>query len=120
MIRLLIVEDEPALRKGLHMRFLTESDFDIVGEVLDADTALTLTQTLCPDVVLIDVDMPLINGMALANQIHSTCPQVAIVIISHQDNQFIRENASRAGFAAFVAKSTPSEILVSKIRQVTN
>ena len=62
-IRLLLVDNQPAVRRGLRMRFALEPDLEVIGEAGDATEAISLAQTLGPDVVLMDVDMSGIDGI---------------------------------------------------------
>ena len=62
-IRLLLVDDQPSVRRGLRMRFALEPDLEVIGEAGDATEAISLAQTLGPDVVLMDVDMSGIDGI---------------------------------------------------------
>jgi DNA-binding NarL/FixJ family response regulator len=118
MIQLLIVEDQPAVRKGLQMRLAAESDIRVIGEALDGDSARDLATTLCPDVVLVDIDMPGMEGIATASELHSIYPQASLIILSIQDDTLTCKRAANVGAAAFVAKSLPAEILLKTIRQV--
>ena len=119
MIRLLIVGDQPGVRKGLLMRLAAEADFDVIGEAADGQTALRLATVLCPDVVLLDVDMPSLDGLVTASELRSLCPYVSIIMLSFQDDVLTRSLAEQAGAAAFVAKCLPAAILLSAIRQVS-
>jgi DNA-binding NarL/FixJ family response regulator len=120
MIRLLIMGDQPAVRKGLHMRLAAETDLAVVGEVSDCEAALTMLTTLCPDTVLIDIDMLHMDGMRVVNTLHLVCPQVAVIILSLLDDAQIRTRAMEAGAAAFVSKSMPADALLSTVRQVVH
>ena len=117
MIRLLIVDDQPAVRKGLHMRLAAESDLLVVGEAPDGEIALDLAQTLFPDVVLMDVEMPHMDGITATNALHSICPNTLVIILSIHDDARTRERAEHAGAAAFIPKSMPANMLLAAIRQ---
>ena len=118
MIRLLIVDDQPAVRQGLHMRLAAEPDFCVVGEALDGEAALSLAQSLSPDVVLMDVEMPRMDGLAAAGALHVICPHASIVMLSIHDDAITRARAEDAGAAAFVTKSVPADMLLATIRRV--
>ena len=118
MISLLIVADQPAMRKGLQMRLSAEPDLSVVGEALDGETALNLALSLCPDIVLIDADMPHNQGIATAETIHQICPNSRVIIISIHDDALLCQRAQDASAAAFVTKSLPANTLIDAIRQV--
>ena len=120
MIRLLIIADQPPVRKGLQMRLAAELDFSVIGEASDSAVALELAQALCPDIVLIDVDMPNIDGIALTAEMHQICPEASLIILSMHDDVFTCTRASEAGARAFIAKSNPADILLTTIRQVAH
>ena len=120
MIRLLIVEDQPAVRKGLLMRLAAEADLLVVGEASDGEAALDLAVCHCPDVVLIDIEMPGMDGIATASAFHSIYPQAAVIILSMHDDVLTRSRAEEAGAVAFVGKSMPADTLLTTIRQVAH
>ena len=120
MIRLLIVEDQPAVRQGLQMRLSAESDFEVIGEASDGEAALALVSRLCPDVVVLDVEMPYLDGIATTRALLLVCPSAEVIILSLHDDANTQARAKTAGAAAFVAKSMPSETLLTTIRQVAH
>jgi DNA-binding NarL/FixJ family response regulator len=120
MIQLLIVADQPAMQKGLHMRMAAEADFAVIGEALDCTAAIDLAKLLCPDVVLIDGDMQRMEGFATAKALQSDCPQIGVILLSMHDDALTCERAIGAGVAAFIIKSMPSDILPSTIRQLAS
>jgi DNA-binding NarL/FixJ family response regulator len=119
MIRVLIVDDQPAVRKGLLMLFAAAADLRVVGEAADSQSALELAVSLCPDIILVDVEMPHMDGIATAATLHGICPQASIIILSFHDDAPTRARAEDAGAAAFVAKSMPADTLLTTIRQVS-
>jgi len=120
MIRLLIVADQPAMLKGLHMRLAAEPDLSVIGEALDSETALNLATSLCPDIVLIDADMPHNQGIATAEALHQGCPKARVIILSIHDDALLCKRAQDAYAAAFVIKSLPADTLLTAIRQVAH
>ena len=117
MIRLLIVESQPAVRKGLHMRLAAEADLSVVGDASDDQTAVALTAALRPDVVLMDIEMP--RSDATSNALRLICRQVPVVVLSMQDDSLTRARAADAGAAAFVGKSMPKDTLLTAIREAS-
>jgi DNA-binding NarL/FixJ family response regulator len=117
MIRLVLVDDQPSVRQGLRMRLTLEPDITVVGEASNGREAMTLVQQLAPDIVLMDVEMPGMDGIEAAEVMHASSPQSAVVMLSIHDNVSVRARAHRAGAAAFVTKSGAIEVLVATIRQ---
>jgi DNA-binding NarL/FixJ family response regulator len=117
MIRLLIVDDQPAVRKGLQMRLAAEPDLSVVGEASDGEAALVLAQALCPDVVLMDVEMPHMDGIAAAHALQEICPDICVIMLSIHDDARTRSCAEKAGAMAFISKSVPADMLLAAIRQ---
>jgi DNA-binding NarL/FixJ family response regulator len=118
MIRLVLVDDQPGVRQGLRMLLTLEPDITVVGEASTGREAVTLVQRLAPDVVLMDVEMPEMDGIAAAAMIQASTPQSAVVMLSIHDNVSTRARARAAGAAAFVNKNGVIEVLLVTIRQV--
>src|SRR5437764_13805823 len=97
MIRLLLVDDQPAVRRGLRVRFQLEPDLQVVGEASTGREALTLAQTLSPDVVLMDIEMPGMDGIEAAAALGMVVPQSAVVILSIHTERQARMRAQAAG-----------------------
>jgi DNA-binding NarL/FixJ family response regulator len=117
MIRLLLVDDQPSVRQGLRMRLTLEPDITVVGEASTGREAMTLVQQLAPDIVLIDVEMPEMDGIEAAAVMRASTPQSAVVMLSIYDDVSTRARAHAAGAVAFVTKSGAIEVLVATIRQ---
>jgi DNA-binding NarL/FixJ family response regulator len=115
-IKLLLVDDQPQVRRGLRMNLALEKDFEIGGEAGDGQTALALAAALAPDVVVMDVAMPGMDGIAATQALRAAVPRVAVVILSLHDNAVSRERAVQAGAVAFVSKQAPLEALIAAIR----
>ncbi len=117
MIRLLLVDDQPAVRRGLGMRLVLEPDMLVVGEASTGREALTLAQKLSPDVVLMDVEMPGMDGIETTAALRATASQSAVVMLSIHDDKLTRTRAQAAGAVAFVEKRGTTENLLAAIRQ---
>jgi DNA-binding NarL/FixJ family response regulator len=117
-IRLLLVDDQPAVRRGLRMRFALEPDLEVVGEADDAVEAIPLARALRPDVVLMDVELPGMDGISALEMLRTATPRSAVVIFTLRDDAATQEKARAAGAEAFVAKHRTEELLLAAIRGV--
>ena len=117
MIRLVLVDDQRVVRQGLCRRLALEPDMSVVGEASNGREAMTLVQQLTPDIVLMDVEMPDMDGISAAAGMHASTPQSAVVMLSIYDDVSTRAHAHAAGAAAFVNKNGAVEALLATIRQ---
>ena len=117
MIRLLLVDDQPAVRRGLGMRLHMEPDIQIVGEASTGKEALSMAQALTPDVVLMDVEMPEMDGIEATAALSAAVSTSAVVILSIHDDAQTRGRAQAAGAVAFVEKRGATDHLLAAIRQ---
>jgi DNA-binding NarL/FixJ family response regulator len=117
MIRVLLVDDQAVVRRGLRVRFQLEPDLEVVGEASTGSEALTLAQALTPDVVLMDLQMPEMDGIQATVALHRVVPQSVVVILSIYDDAQTRERAKGAGAVAFVEKRGATDTLLAAIRQ---
>jgi len=118
-IRILLVDDQPAVRQGLRLRLTTEQDIDVVGEAGDGQLAIEMATALSPDVVVLDIAMPGIDGFETARQLRAAVDP-AIVMLSLHDDNTSRARAAAAGADTFVAKHEAGTQLIEAIRQVAN
>jgi DNA-binding NarL/FixJ family response regulator len=117
MIRVLLVDDQPVVRRGLRVRFHLEPDLQVVGEASTGSEALTLAQTLTPDVVLMDIEMPEMDGIEATAALRRVVPQSAVVILSIHDDTQTRGRAQEALAVAFVEPRGATDSLLAAIRQ---
>ena len=117
MITILLVDDQPTVRQGLHMRLALEPDLEVVGEARDGEEALTRAHELHPDVVVMDIEMPRLDGIAATEALRTIEPGCCVVILSVHENAAAR--ARDAGAAAFVSKHAGDETLLTAIRSAT-
>jgi DNA-binding NarL/FixJ family response regulator len=114
-IKLLLVDDEAAVRRGLRMRLALEADIEVVGEATDGATAVDLVSLLQPRVVLMDLEMPVMDGISATAKI--TGNGTAVVVLSMHDDAATIARAEAAGAAAFVAKHKMDDGLLAAIRE---
>ena len=115
-LRILIAEDHPLIRKQL--RSILEHNYDrfeVCGEAQDGVEAIAKAHKLKPDVVVLNVSMPVLNGLAAARKIKSELPGAAIVILSSNADKYFVAEAKKAGAHGFVAKSRAANALVEAI-----
>jgi pilus assembly protein CpaE len=117
MIRLVLVDDQAKVRQGLKMLLLLEPDISVVGEASSGKDALALVQQIRPDVVLMDVEMPDMDGIAATSALQSIVPQCATVMLSIHSDNITRTRAQSAGAKAFVEKLGSTEELLTAIRE---
>ncbi|MCG7526875.1 response regulator transcription factor, partial [Streptomyces sp. OfavH-34-F] len=117
-VRLLIIDDDPLVRAGLALMLGGADDIDIVGEGADGSEAAALVERLRPDVVLMDIRMPVMDGLSATELLRARpdAPEIVLLTTFHADEQVLR--AIRAGAAGFVLKDTPPARIVESVRRV--
>ena len=116
--RVLIVDDHEIFRRGLRALLEPSSEWQICGEAVDGIDAVKQCKSLKPDIVVLDVSMPRLNGLEAARLIRNENPMPQIVIITQHDSPQIRSAALEAGARAFVTKSAVGSELVSALRNL--
>ena len=119
-IRILLVDDEQMVRMGLRLILESEDDFEVVGEAGDGAEAVALTKKLDPDVVLMDIQMPGMNGLDATREIKTLGREESsrvLILTTFELDEYVYE-ALRAGASGFLLKRTPAEDLIAGIRVV--
>lgn len=117
-LSILIVDDHPLFRQGVRATLERERDLQVVGEAADGQQAIQMTEELCPDVVLIDISLPGLNGLEVARVIKRRQPQVHLIVLTVYEDDEQLFNAIRAGASAYSSKDIEPSALVRMIREV--
>jgi DNA-binding NarL/FixJ family response regulator len=117
-ITVLLAEDHAIVRQGLCALLNTDGQFKIVGQARTGREAVSLAESLKPDVVLMDIAMPVLNGLEATRQILAANPLAKVVILSaHSDDEYI-ERTRAVGVSGFLEKQTSADILTKALREV--
>jgi len=116
MIRVAIADDHEIVRRGLRMTILGEEDMELVGEAANGREAVLLATAQSPDVLLLDIQMPEMDGLAAAAKIRAAQPDVHILILTSFDADAKLYAALKAGVTGYLLKDTPGDRLVDAIR----
>jgi DNA-binding NarL/FixJ family response regulator len=117
-LRIILADDHAAVRKGLALLITGERDLIVVGEADNGKDALRLTKELTPDVVIVDLYMPKLNGLQLAELLKTECPTVKVLVLTaHEDESHLRQLCA-AKVAGYVLKRSKAEELILAIHKV--
>lgn len=118
-ITILIADDHPMFRFGMRARLSAEADFAVIGEAGSGDEAVTLVGRLAPDVVLMDLNLPGLNGIEATRAIREEHPQVAVLMVTMSDDDSVFA-AMRAGARGYLLKGADAEETVRAVRAVAH
>jgi DNA-binding NarL/FixJ family response regulator len=114
--RLLVADDHPMLRAAL-VDLLVQAGFEVVGEAADGADAVALAKQLEPDLVLMDLRMPVLGGLEAARLIKDACPAIQVVLLSAFESPALEQQAEEAGCFAYLVKGGPPGDLRLVLRQ---
>ena len=115
-IRILIVDDHPVVRAGLSGMLQSQPDFELVGEAENGHQALAMVESRHPDLVLMDLRMPEMDGVAATTRIKATAPEVQVLVLTTYDTDADILRAIQAGAIGYLLKDTPRSTLFAAIR----
>ncbi|MBK7897530.1 MAG: response regulator transcription factor [Anaerolineaceae bacterium] len=115
-IRILLVDDQALFREGLHTLLTVHDDLQVVGEASNGQEAIEAVEKLAPDVVLMDLRMPVLNGVAATRQISELAPNSRVIVLTTFDDDDYVFDGLRAGAVGYLLKDVPSAKLVEAIR----
>ncbi len=117
-IKVLVADDHPVVRKGLQSCLARHGHIRVVGEAADGDEALRKTRDLSPDVVLMDISMPGLNGLAVTEVLRKELPDVKVLVLSVHRNKDAIFRVIKAGAHGYVSKEAPAEEVLQAIESV--
>jgi DNA-binding NarL/FixJ family response regulator len=117
-IRILLADDHTILRSGIRSLLEDEPGLSVIGEAEDGRTAVAMACKLKPDVVIMDIAMPLLNGLEATRQIKMQCPGVKVLILSMHDNEEYIRQVLEAGAMGYILKDAAARELISAIQSV--
>ncbi len=117
-IRVLIADDHTIVRSGVRLLLEAEPDIEVVGEAIDGREALTLVESLQPDVVLMDITMPVMDGLEATRRIKEQSPQIQVLVLTmHRSDEYFFE-LIKAGASGYILKGAKTSELIEAVRVV--
>ncbi len=117
-IRVVLADDHRMMREGIRAMLERRSDIQVVGEAADGREAVRLASQLCPDVVVMDVSMPLLNGIEATRHIRRDCPDVRVLILTVHESQEYVAQLLAAGASGYIIKKAGGDELLNAIHAV--
>lgn len=114
----LIVDDNAFVRQALYELFKREADFEVCGEAGNGREAIEKAQQLHPDLIVLDLSMPVMNGLDAARVLNRLMPTVPLIMYTALGDSFVRQQARLIGISELVSKSEPTSVLIDKARRL--
>jgi NarL family two-component system response regulator LiaR len=118
IIKILIADDHPLLRESLHKTLSNQRDMKVVGEAGDGNEVIKMAEELKPDIIIMDIMMPTVNGIEASKQIKKDLPNIAILILTAYDDDNYVLGLLEAGAAGYLLKSARGQDIVNAIRAI--
>lgn len=117
-VRILIVDDHELVRRGLRSILVTRPEWEICGEAADGSNAIEKARELKPDIVLLDITMPHVNGLDAARVIRRDVPRAKVIIVSQYNESEMRARAFEAGAQGYISKADAARQLLLAIESL--
>ena len=117
-LRILLADDHSLVRRGIRSLVGVHSDWEVCGEATDGKEALEKVAQLSPDVLILDLNMPELNGLEVTRRVHTMCPQVEVLVLTVQDSEQAMKQALEAGARGYMLKSDAGDKLLTAIESV--
>jgi len=117
--RILLVDDFPAVRSGLRTMLESRGDWEVIGEAGDGEQGLAQAKRFQPDIAVVDIGMPKMNGLTLTREIRRLLPRVEVLIVTDHDSRHMRKEAQAAGARGYVVKSQAGSHLLAAVQALS-
>jgi len=118
-LRILIVDDHEVVRRGLHALLGTQAGWEVVGEATNGTDAVKTVNQIKPDLVIMDITMPMMSGLDATRLIMDTAPQTKVLIFTMHDSEQMMQTALEAGARGYVLKSNAASELIAAVRALS-
>lgn len=119
-MRILIVDDHEAVRKGIRAILRSRPDLEVCGEAINGEEAVAKAEELKPDLIILDVTMPVLDGFGAAREIRKRMSEVPILFYSMNDGRAVMESAKAVGANGFLTKSEAGGVLLKAVGALSN
>lgn len=118
MTKIYLVDDHPLMRKGIAMTLDLEMDFEVCGQAESAEEAISDIPQKKPDIVVVDISLPGMNGIELIKHLKAQNPELLMLVVSRHDEDMYAERAIKAGARGYLMKMEAGEVIVNAIRRI--
>lgn len=117
--RILLVDDFPAVRSGLRTMLESRDDWEVIGEAGDGEQGLAQVKRCHPDIAVVDIGMPKMNGLMLTREIRRLLPTVEVLIVTDHDSRQMKREAQEAGARGYILKSQAGSHLLAAVQALS-